>query len=136
MTDWLPRILDRIERALEGLEDTITEILTDLAGRNEGFKSHDKTLGVLIRHLEDHAERIGSLEQKMARSEGRQHQADLDTASMPWWRDWWAVLFMLLTVVPVTLAAMLALGLMTPDQASSAATAAVEGLFKALGLSD
>jgi len=39
-------------------------------------------------------------------------------------------------VVPVTLASMLALGLLTPDQASQAAKAAVQGLLQSLGISD
>jgi hypothetical protein len=136
MTDWLGKTVDRIEDALRDMATTITEILQDLSARNEGFRSHERTLGVLIRHVEQHAQRITALEQKQSRADGRQHQADMDTASTPWWRDWWAVTIMLLTVVPVTLAVMLALGLMTPDQASQAAKAAVEGLFKSLGLSD
>lgn len=136
MTDWLPRILDRIERALEQLEDTITEILTDLAGRNEGYNAHEKMLGALIHHVEEQGKRIAKLETKQARMEGRQQAEDLQTASTPWWRDWWAVTFMMLMVVPVTLASMLALGLLTPDQASQAAKAAVQGLLQSLGISD
>lgn len=136
MTSWLPRILDRIERALADLEETVVEILTDLAGRNEGFKSHDKTLGVLIRHVEDHNRRLTAIEQRLSRSEGRQEQADMDQTSMPWWRDWWAVCLMLLTVIPVTLAFSLALGLLTPEQVSQAAQAAVNGALSAVGISD
>lgn len=142
-TDWLKvtisrlhATLDRVLAAMDTLEDTIVEILQDLAGRNAGYDAHDRTIGDLTRAIEDHSKRLGKVERKLAHMEGRQAAEDQATAALPWWRDWWAVTFMLLTVVPVTLALMLALGLMTPDQASQAAQAAVEGLFNALGLSD
>ena len=136
MTSWLELTIKRLLEAVDALEDTITDILTDLDARNAGADAHDRMLGVMTSVLREHSDRLTKVETRLSKMEGRQTAEDLATASTPWWRDWWAVLFMLLTVVPVTLGTMLALGLMTPDQTKDAAKSAVEGLLKVIGLGD
>jgi hypothetical protein len=140
MTDWLARTIARIEKQLDAAiastEDKIEEILKDLAKRATVHALHHHRLGRLENSTTSLEKRLATMENKVARIHGKIEAAESATASMPWWRDWWAVLIMALTVIPVTLAMALALGLLTPDQASQAAKAAVEGLFKSLGLRD